>query len=95
MEVNDHKSPPECSNGMLCGGCECGLKFIRGEEQPSWWVWRFWKILVNRSTQESIPMTAMPEGNIVCIGGDGGESVSTGNTEYTQMGDNCLEIKTC
>ncbi|MFZ2035947.1 MAG: hypothetical protein WAU62_03410, partial [Dehalococcoidales bacterium] len=30
-------------------------------------------ILVNRSTQESMPMTAMPEGKIVCIGGDGGE----------------------
>jgi hypothetical protein len=29
---------------------------------------------VNRSTQESMPMTAMPEGKIVCIGGDGGES---------------------
>jgi len=28
---------------------------------------------VNRSTQESMPMTAMPEGKIVCIGGDGGE----------------------
>jgi hypothetical protein len=27
---------------------------------------------VNRSTQESMPMTAMPEGKIVCIGGDGG-----------------------
>ena len=58
---------------MTCGGCECGLKFIRGEEQPSWSGWRFWKILVNRSTQESMPMTAMPEGKIVCIGGDGGE----------------------
>ena len=58
---------------MTFGGCECGLKFIRGEEQPSWSNWRFWKILVNRSTQESMPMTAMPEGKFVCIGGDGGE----------------------
>ena len=57
---------------MTFGGCECGLKFIRGEEQPSWSGWSFWKILVNRSTQESMPMTAMPEGKIVCIGGDGG-----------------------
>ena len=61
---------------MTFGGCECGLKFIRGEEQPSWSGWRFWKILVNRSTQESMPMTAMPEGKIVCIGGDGGGAKS-------------------
>ena len=32
---------------------------------------------MNRSTQESMPMTAMPEGKIVCIGGDGGELNST------------------
>jgi hypothetical protein len=32
-----------------------------------------WNILVNFSTQEAMPMTAMPEGKIVCIGGDGGE----------------------
>jgi len=57
---------------MLCGGCECGLKYIRREEQPSWSGWRLWKTLVNRSTQESMPMTAMPEGKFVCIGGDGG-----------------------
>jgi hypothetical protein len=72
VDVNNHKSPPECSKEMTFGGCERGLKFIRGEEQPSWSGWRFWKILVNRSTQESMPMTAMPEGKIVCIGGDGG-----------------------
>jgi molybdopterin-binding protein len=36
----------------------------------------FWKILVNLSTHESMPITAIPEGKIVCIGGDGGESVS-------------------
>jgi hypothetical protein len=34
------------------------------------------KSLVNRSTQESMPMTAIPEGKIVCIGGDGGGSES-------------------
>jgi len=59
---------------MTFDGCECGLKFLRGEEQPSWSGWRFWKILVNRSTQESMPMTAIPEGKIICIGGDGGGS---------------------
>jgi len=29
------------------------------------------KILVNRPTHESMPITAMPEGKIVCIGGYG------------------------
>jgi hypothetical protein len=28
---------------------------------------------VNRSTHKSIPSTEIPEGKIVCIGGDGGE----------------------
>jgi hypothetical protein len=30
-------------------------------------------------------MTAMPEGKIVCIGGDGGESDSPSNTEYFEI----------
>jgi hypothetical protein len=34
-------------------------------------------ILTNRSTQESMPITAMPDGKIVCIGGDGGELLCT------------------
>ena len=72
---------------MTFGGWERGSKFIRGEEHPSWSNWRFRKILVNRSTQESMPMTAMPEGKIVCIGGDGGEYNSTGNTKYPHMGE--------
>jgi hypothetical protein len=29
--------------------------------------------LTNRTTHKSTPITAMPEGKIVCIGGDGGE----------------------
>ena len=39
-------------------------------------------------------MTAMPEGKIVCIGGDGGEYNCTGNTEYPQMGEQLLRNQT-
>ena len=42
-------------------------------------------ILTNRSTQESMPITAMPDGKIVCIGGDGGGSDSTRNTKFHKM----------
>jgi len=34
-----------------------------------------------------MPMTTMPEGKIVCIGGDGGESDSPRNTKFRKMAE--------
>ena len=48
-------------------------------------------ILTNRSTQESMPITAMPDGKIVCIGGDGGESNSTRNTDCRELDGSLLK----
>ena len=42
-------------------------------------------ILTNRSTQESMPITAMPDGKIVCIGGDGGELNSPSRRDRSEF----------
>jgi hypothetical protein len=47
---------------------------VATEERASYSGLMFWKILINRSTQGSMPMIATPEGRNVWILGDGGGS---------------------
>ena len=70
---------------MGFGGDDWVLKLMGTEERASCSGLTFWKILMNRSTHGSIPITATPDGRNIWILGDGVESTSSPNTE-------CLEL---
>jgi hypothetical protein len=49
---------------MAFGGDDWVMKLMGTEERASCSGLMFWKILINRSTHESIPSTTIPEGSM-------------------------------